>query len=195
MADTQPSAWNIANVLTGVRVLLVPVFVWLLLIDDGASTGPRLAAFAVFAIASITDRLDGELARKRGIVTDFGKVADPIADKALVGAALVGLSMLGELPWWVTVVILVREIGITLIRFRVIHYGVIAASPGGKAKTLLQTFAIALYLLPVGGVVLVLAQVVMGAAVLLTVATGVDYLFRAWRLWTKAHRRPTPESP
>ena len=102
----------------------------------------------VFAVASVTDRLDGDLARRRSLVTDFGKIADPIADKALTGAALIGLSALDELPWWVTVVILVRELGITLLRFWVIRHGVIPASRGGKLKTLLQTVAIGLYVLP-----------------------------------------------
>lgn len=180
--------WNIANVLTGIRVLLVPVFCCLLFVGGGQHTAARVAALVVFAVASITDRLDGELARKYDLVTDFGKIADPVADKALIGAALAGLSLLGELPWWVTIVIAVRELGITALRFWVIRYGVIAASPGGKAKTLLQTFAIGLYLFPAGGVVQVLAHVVMGAALILTVATGIDYLVRAWRLWSAARR-------
>jgi len=124
--------WNIANILTLVRLLLVPVFAVLLLHADGRETWWRLAAAVVFMIASFTDRLDGQLARERGLITDFGKIADPIADKALTGAALVTLSALGELAWWVTVVILAREISVTLLRFWVIRRGVIAASRGGK---------------------------------------------------------------
>jgi CDP-diacylglycerol--glycerol-3-phosphate 3-phosphatidyltransferase len=172
-----PSPYNIANLLTVLRILFVPIFVWLLFADG---TLWRVAALLVFVVASITDRLDGELARKRAIVTDFGKIADPIADKALTGSALVSLSVLGELWWWVTIVILVREIGITLLRFIVIRYGVIPASKGGKVKTMLQVVAIALFILP--GPLDPLRWAVMAAALAVTVATGADYMLRAWRL-------------
>jgi len=179
--------WNIANILTVSRLLLVPVFAFLLLHDGGRETGWRLAAALVFMIASFTDRLDGELARKRGLITDFGKIADPIADKALMGTALVSLSALGELWWWVTVVILVRELGITLLRFWVIRYGVIAASRGGKLKTLLQALAIWISVLPLaavpGGAWLGwIGSVIMGAALVVTVVTGADYVVKAVRL-------------
>ncbi|MFC5180981.1 CDP-diacylglycerol--glycerol-3-phosphate 3-phosphatidyltransferase [Actinomadura harenae] len=173
------SVYNIANLLTMVRILLVPLFVWLLLKD---TTAWRLGAFAVFAAASVTDKIDGDLARKRNLVTDFGKIADPIADKALTGAALVALSVLGQLWWWVTIAILVREIGITLLRFVVIRYGVIPASKGGKLKTTLQILAIGLYVLPLPGFLQPVAWVTMAAALIVTVVTGVDYLFHAWRL-------------
>ena len=129
-----------ANLLTLVRILLVPVFGWLLLAHPH-ETGYRIATVVVFVIASVTDRIDGELARTRGLVTELGKLGDPIADKALMGMALIGLSLLGELAWWVTVVILVREIGITVMRFVVLRHGVIPASRGGKAKTLAQAVA------------------------------------------------------
>ena len=145
---TGPSAWNIANYLTVFRLFLVPVFGWLLLVDDGQNAGYRWAAFGVFAVAMITDRIDGDLARSRGLVTNFGKVLDPIADKALVTMALVGLSIIGEVWWWVTVVVLVREWGITAVRFWVIRHGVMAAGRGGKVKTLLQTFGIGFFLIP-----------------------------------------------
>jgi CDP-diacylglycerol--glycerol-3-phosphate 3-phosphatidyltransferase len=168
---------NIANVLTVVRILLVPVFV-VCLVHGG--TAWRLAALAAFAAASFTDFLDGQLARKRGLVTDFGKIADPIADKALTGSALVVLSSLGELPWWVTGVILFRELGVTGLRFWVISHGVIAASRGGKIKTLLQVIAIALYILP--GPFRIVREVVMAAALIVTVVTGADYVARAARL-------------
>ncbi|WP_020576457.1 CDP-diacylglycerol--glycerol-3-phosphate 3-phosphatidyltransferase [Actinopolymorpha alba] len=180
--SAQPSAWNIANLMTVVRVALVPVFAWLLLREGGTSTTMRVAAFLVFGIAALTDKADGELARRRGLITDFGKIADPLADKALIGTALVGLSILGELPWWVTGIVLVRELGITLLRFWVIRYGVIAASPGGKAKTLLQTIAIGFYLLPLEGFLRLLSEITMGVAVVLTVVTGIDYVVRAVRL-------------
>jgi CDP-diacylglycerol---glycerol-3-phosphate 3-phosphatidyltransferase len=176
------SAWNIANALTLLRLLLVPLFAALLFHDGGDATAWRIAAFVVFVVASATDHIDGDLARRRGLVTDFGKIADPIADKALTGTALVGLSALGELPWWVTAVVLVREIGITLLRFWVIRHGVIPASRGGKVKTALQILAIGLYVLPLEGVARDGAHVVMAIAVLVTVATGVDYVLRAVRL-------------
>ncbi len=176
------SNWNIANALTMLRVVLVPVFGWLLLARGGESNALRIAAFGVFALASITDRIDGEVARARGLVTEFGKMVDPIADKALMGMALVGLSVIDQLPWWITVLILVREIGITLLRLSVIRHGVLPASRGGKIKTALQACAIGLFVLPLGGVAHVIAWVIMIAALVVTLATGVDYVFRALRL-------------
>lgn len=176
------SAWNLANALTGLRLALVPVFWVLLMHDDGTRTSWRVAAFVTFAVASITDRYDGELARRRGLVTDVGKIADPIADKALIGAALVGLWLLGEVSGWVSAVIVVREVAVTVLRFTVIRHGVMAASRGGKVKTLLQAVAIGLYVLPLDGPLHVLAAVVMGVAVVITVVTGMDYLARAVRL-------------
>ena len=176
------SAWNVANGLTTVRILLIPVFVLTLFHGDGHQPGWRVLATVVFAIASITDRFDGEIARRRGIVTEFGKLADPIADKALVGAALIGLSILGDLPWWITVVMLGREAGVTVLRFWVIRHGVIPASRGGKVKTMLQTVAIGLYLLPLSGWLHVVAEIVMLAAVALALVTGIDYVGRALKL-------------
>src|SRR6476469_4609285 len=175
------SAWNLANALTVFRLLLVPVFLVMLFWGTGHETAWRIAAFVVFAIASVTDRIDGEVARKRNSVTEFGKLADPIADKALIGAALIGLSMLGDLPWWVTVVIMVREIGITVLRFAVLRRGVIPASRGGKLKTLVQAVAIGLFVLPLSGTWLTGAWVVMWAAVVLTVLTCADYVVSAVR--------------
>jgi CDP-diacylglycerol--glycerol-3-phosphate 3-phosphatidyltransferase len=171
---------NVANVLTVVRIFLVPVFVFCL---AQGGTAWRLGALAAFGGASFTDFLDGQLARKRGLVTDFGKIADPIADKALTGAALITLSALGELPWWVTGLILVREFGITAMRFAVIRRGVIAASQGGKLKTLLQIIAICLYVLPASaGLPALVKEVVMAAALVVTLVTGVDYVVRAVRM-------------
>ncbi|RSN67960.1 MULTISPECIES: CDP-alcohol phosphatidyltransferase family protein [Actinomadura] len=171
------SVYNIANLLTMLRIALVPLFVWLLFLEG---TGWRLAAFAVFAAASITDKIDGDIARARGLVTDFGKIADPIADKALTGAALISLSVLGELWWWVTAAILVREIGITLLRLVVIRYGVIPASKGGKLKTMLQVIAIGLFILP--GPLDPIRWATMAAALVVTLVTGADYIAQAWRL-------------
>ena len=173
---------NIANALTLLRLLLVPVFVVVLVANGGHSTGWRIWAFVVFAAATITDFVDGDLARSRGLVTDVGKVADPIADKALTGAALIGLSSLGDLPWWVTIVILVREVGVTGLRFFVIRHGVIPASRGGKAKTFLQNIAIGLYLLPLSGWSASLRFWLLAAALVVTVVTGADYVARALRL-------------
>ncbi|WP_290705779.1 MULTISPECIES: CDP-diacylglycerol--glycerol-3-phosphate 3-phosphatidyltransferase [Gordonia] len=178
----QPSAWNIANYLTVLRLLLVPVFVAILFVDDGQSAWWRWAAFVVFVAAAVTDQVDGRLARKYGLVTDFGKIADPIADKALIGAALIGLSILGILPWWVTAVIIARELGVTLLRFWVLRHGVIPASRGGKLKTLLQAIAIGVYLLPLPHPWEWAAHIVMGAALVVTVVTGVEYVYQALAL-------------
>ena len=176
------SAWNVPNALTLVRIGFVPVFLWLLLTQGGDDAVLRVWAAVVFAVATGTDWLDGDLARRKGLVTDFGKIADPIADKALMGAALLGLSWLGELPWWITVVILTRELGITALRFWVIRHGVIPASRGGKLKTALQALGLVLLILPLTGVLHTAGLVVMYAAVLVTVVTGVDYLLQALRL-------------
>jgi CDP-diacylglycerol---glycerol-3-phosphate 3-phosphatidyltransferase len=181
---------NIANGLTLLRLLLVPVFAWALVQQHGTDTGWRIAAFVIFVVASVTDRLDGDLARRRNLVTEVGKMADPIADKALTGTALVGLSALDLLPWWVTTVILVREVGITLLRFWVIRHGVIPASRGGKYKTFLQSVAIGLYLLPLQDWLATAAAWVMGAALVLTVVTGVDYVIRAFALRRAAEPHP-----
>jgi CDP-diacylglycerol--glycerol-3-phosphate 3-phosphatidyltransferase len=176
-AAAAPGLINVANALTVFRLCLVPVFIVFLL---AGGDGWRIAACAIFGLASATDFLDGELARRRGLITDFGKIADPIADKALTGSALVVLSATGELPWWVTGVILFRELAVTGLRFWVISHGVIAASRGGKAKTLLQVIAIALYILP--GPFGVVRELVMAAALVVTVVTGADYAVRAVRL-------------
>lgn len=179
---------NLPNALTVLRLILVPVFLLALFAEGGHDATWRWIAWAVFALAAITDRYDGHIARKRGQVTDFGKIADPIADKALTGSAMIGLSMLGDLAWWITLVVLVREIGITLLRLAVIRYGVIAASPGGKAKTFVQIIAIGLYILPLPESVQWIAAGTMGLAVILTVVTGIDYVIRAALLYSRAHR-------
>jgi CDP-diacylglycerol---glycerol-3-phosphate 3-phosphatidyltransferase len=180
---------NIANGLTAARLVLVPVFVGFLVADTTAS---RVVAFIAFVAASVTDFLDGRVARRRGLITDFGKIADPIADKALTGSALITLSALGELPWWVTGVILFREVGVTALRFWVIRRGVIPASRGGKLKTLLQVVAIGLYVLP--GPLGLGRQIVMAAAVVVTVVTGGDYVARAVTLHRAGGRGPQKAS-
>jgi CDP-diacylglycerol--glycerol-3-phosphate 3-phosphatidyltransferase len=182
---------NLANFLTGVRFVLVPVFLAALFAGDGHETGWRVTAFVIFTVAVITDRFDGALARSYGMVTEFGKLADPIADKALIGSALVGLSMIGDLPWWVTLVVLARELGITVLRFAVLRHGVIPASRGGKVKTLVQAVAIGLFVLPLAawpGPWVEVAWVIMAAAVVLTVLTGADYVLSAVR---DSRGRPT----
>ncbi|MFJ4471540.1 CDP-diacylglycerol--glycerol-3-phosphate 3-phosphatidyltransferase [Streptomyces sp. NPDC089424] len=178
-AVNQASVWNVANLLTMLRLLLVPGFVALMLADGGYDPAWRSLAWAAFAIAMITDLFDGHLARTYNLVTDFGKIADPIADKAIMGAALICLSALGDLPWWVTAVILGRELGITLLRFLVIRYGVIPASRGGKLKTLTQGVAVGMYVLALTGWLATLRFWVMAAAVVLTVVTGLDYVRQA----------------
>ena len=174
---------NLPNALTVLRVLCVPLLAVLLWLDQGANGPARDAAAVLFVVAALTDLVDGAIARRYGLVTTFGKVADPIADKALTGVALISLSLLGELPWWVTLVILAREIGVTALRFWVIEHGVIPASRGGKAKTVAQTVAIAMYLADMPWDWWSTASAVaMGIALVLTVVTGIDYVVRALRL-------------
>jgi CDP-diacylglycerol--glycerol-3-phosphate 3-phosphatidyltransferase len=187
-----PSLWNVPNLLTTIRLLLVPVLGWLLLARDGHDASLRSWAAAVFAAAILTDRYDGAIARRNNLVTEFGKLMDPIADKALTGMGFVGLSIIGELWWWVTIVVLAREALITLLRFWVIRHGVIPASMGGKVKTTLQALALFGLILPfrmatgdwhsVGQALWWASVVVMAVAVVVTVATGFDYVGRAVRL-------------
>lgn len=175
--DAQPSNFNLPNILTSLRILFIPVFVWLVLsIPQGI--GWQWAAFGLFALLMFTDKLDGDIARARGLVTNFGKIADPIADKALMSAALISLNILGWLPIWVTVLILVREFGITFWRMYMLRRGlVVPASKGGKLKTVLQTVAVGLYLLPLPEWMDTVAFIVMLAAVISTVFTGLQYLW------------------
>jgi CDP-diacylglycerol---glycerol-3-phosphate 3-phosphatidyltransferase len=173
---------NAANALTASRLALVPVFIVLVVVSAMVHPGWRAAACLVFLAASLTDFVDGWIARRYGLVTSFGKVADPIADKALTGTALVLLSAYGVLPWWVTGVILAREFGVTGLRFWVIRQGVIPASRGGKLKTGLQTAAIAWYLWPFPAPLDLAAPWLMGVAVVVTLVTGADYAVRAARL-------------
>jgi CDP-diacylglycerol--glycerol-3-phosphate 3-phosphatidyltransferase len=184
-AAHQPSNLNIANALTVVRIAGVPLFGWLLLTQDGESIGYRVASWVAFALLMITDRIDGDLARKYDLVTDFGKLADPIADKALTGMAFVGLSIIFDswLFWVITIVVLVREWGITLMRFAIKKYDVMPASQGGKIKTTLQAFAIGGFLLPLEiwnnpftDLLLFVTWVFMAGAVAVTVVTGVMYV-------------------
>lgn len=193
-ATPPPSNWNLPNALTTLRIAMVPFFAWALLVDGGDSVVWRLVAYGIFVGAMITDKIDGDLARSRNLVTNFGKIADPIADKALTGMAFVGLSIVGDLWWAVTIVVLLREWGVTALRFWVIRHGVMAASAGGKLKTVLQTGALALLVLPLrdpdlpgawavaGEVVWWVGALLMAAAVVVTVVTGVDYVVKALRV-------------
>ncbi|GAB3059762.1 hypothetical protein GCM10027053_22200 [Intrasporangium mesophilum] len=183
----RPTDWNLPNALTVLRFLLVPVYGVLLFLDGGTDPWWRFWAWVVFALAAVTDGVDGKLARRRGEITNFGKVADPIADKALTGTAFIGLSVLGVVWWWVTVVILVREVGITVLRFVIIRHGVMPAGRGGKLKTMLQTLSLGaltfpLWVLPFGQAWTYAAYVILGAALVMTVVSGVDYVFKAARL-------------
>ncbi|KGM12322.1 CDP-diacylglycerol--glycerol-3-phosphate 3-phosphatidyltransferase, partial [Cellulomonas bogoriensis] len=192
MVAARTSVWNLANGVTVARIALVPLVLVALLTDDGTGTR-RWVAAALFALAAGTDRLDGYLARRLDQVTDWGKLVDPIADKLLIGGSLVALSWVGDLPWWVTVVVLVRELGITAMRLAVLRYVVIPASRGGKLKTVLQSVGIGLFVLPLAAlpaVVTVVAWVVVLLAVAVTVVTGVDYLVRGWRVRRAAVREP-----
>ncbi|MGA7688443.1 MAG: CDP-diacylglycerol--glycerol-3-phosphate 3-phosphatidyltransferase [Jiangellales bacterium] len=177
--EPEPSAWNLPNALTTLRLVLVPLFAWLLLREDGTDPASRIGAVVVFVLAMITDYVDGKIARERGLVTSFGKIVDPIADKALIGTALIGLSILGQVPWWVTGIILLREIGVTLLRFVVIRHGVMPAGRGGKTKTVLQTITLVLLMLPLPDSWSWLTTSLLAATVVVTVATGVDYVASA----------------
>lgn len=194
MVNDAPSPWNVANYVTMVRIAMVPFFAWALVAEDGESVTWRIVATIIFVVAALSDKVDGYLARSRGLITDLGKILDPIADKLLIGTALVLLWWpLGELLWWVPVVILARELGITLMRMAVLKYAVMPASRGGKLKTVLQAVAITAFLLPRADLpwLTVVAWIVMVAAVLVTVVTGLDYAYQGWKI----RRTARPTSP
>ena len=182
---SQVSNGNIANIITVVRILLAPLFVWLVLLDDGEHGIWRFIAAGLFIAAIATDGLDGALARKRNLLTNSGIILDPIADKILIGGALIALALVAELPWWVVIVILAREIGITLFRLMALADRVIPASRGGKLKTVLQAVTLSSWLVPtwllLGSWVFILNWVLMGAVIVVTVATGLDYLVKGLR--------------
>ena len=187
------SAGNLANIITVFRMLLAPVFIVLLLLDAGEDGYLRYIAAGLFVFASATDGVDGFLARRRNLVTDAGKLLDPIADKLLTGGALVSLSILGELPWWVTGVILLREIGITVLRFVALRDHVIAASVLGKVKTWVQIIAISFAIVPLwnffGDGMHVVNAVLMTLAVVITLVSGGEYL------WQARKGRPAENAP
>ena len=180
-----PSNWNLPNALTTLRIVMVPFFGWALLVDGGDSVVWRVVAWVIFVLAMITDKVDGDLARKHNLITNFGKIADPIADKAMTGMAFIGLSIIGELWWWVTIVVLIRELGVTIARLSIAKHVVIAASQSGKLKTLTQVFALGGFIGPFkhlsgawevpGDVVWWVSAVLMGVAVVLTITSGLEF--------------------
>ena len=189
--SAKPSTWNLPNALTTLRILMVPLFGWALLQDGGDSVGWRVTAFVIFTLAMITDKIDGDIARARNLVTDFGKIADPIADKAITGMAFIGLSIVGDIWWWVTILVLVREWSITFARVSVMKYVVIPAAQSGKIKTALQGVALAGLSLPMrqvdgwmdlpGEVLFYASQVLLAAAVVMTLWSGYEFYREAWR--------------
>lgn len=194
-SETGPPAkqsnWSAPNIITSARIVATPFFIWMLLADDGQMGALRWAAAAFFVLAIATDAWDGHIARSRGLVTDLGKLLDPIADKFLTGGALVGLSILGELPWWITIVVLVRELGVTIHRLFEARSVVVAAAWMGKLKTVAQSVAISLALFPFASLlegtdfflwVVLLNIITMSAAVVLTIASGIDYVVNFFRM-------------
>ena len=186
------SNWNLPNVLTGVRIVMVPFFAYTLLHDGGDSVGWRAAAFVLFVGAMITDKIDGDIARARNLVTNFGKIADPIADKALTGMAFIGLSLVGDIWWWVTIVVLLREWSVTLLRLSILKQVVVAAAQSGKVKTVLQAIALSTLCLPLrqvtgepwetlGPAVFYLAQVTLAGAVAVTIWSGFEFFRDVWQ--------------
>ena len=173
----KPSNWNLPNFLTSLRIIVIPLFAWLTLKGETENNAFAWWALVVFILLMITDKLDGDIARARGLVTDFGKIADPIADKALMTTAFVCFNIIGILPWWVTALIVLREFGITIWRFFQLRAGnVVPASKGGKLKTALQTVAVALYLCPFPSWMDIPSQIVMYAALIVRVGTILQYL-------------------
>jgi CDP-diacylglycerol---glycerol-3-phosphate 3-phosphatidyltransferase len=186
------SNFNIANVLTTLRIVMVPFFGWALLVDGGNDPFWRWVAFGLFAVAMITDKIDGDLARKHNLVTDFGKIADPIADKAITGMAFIGLSIVGDIWWWVTILVLLREWSVTLLRLSILKQVVVAAAWSGKVKTVLQAVALSTLCLPLrqvtgepwdtlGNVIFYTAQVVLAGAVVVTMWSGYEFFRDVWR--------------
>jgi CDP-diacylglycerol--glycerol-3-phosphate 3-phosphatidyltransferase len=191
------SNWNLPNALTTLRIVLVPFFGWALLMDGGDSILWRTVAAGIFAVAMITDKVDGDIARSRGLITDFGKIADPIADKAITGMALIALSIVGDVWWWVTIVVLLREWSVTLLRLSILKDVVIAAAQSGKIKTTFQGVALGLLVLPLphgdahggefdrfgtaGEVVFYAGQVFLVGAVVMTLWSGYEFFRDVWR--------------
>jgi CDP-diacylglycerol--glycerol-3-phosphate 3-phosphatidyltransferase len=208
MSDVPPTSaqpavsnWNLPNVLTGLRIVLVPFFGFALLHDGGDSILWRCIATALFFVAMVTDKIDGDIARSRNLVTNFGKIADPIADKAMTGMAFIGLSIVGDVWWWVTAVVLLREWAVTLLRLSILRRVVVAAAQSGKVKTVLQAIALTWLTLPLrqvhpplhgtGVVLFYLAEVALAAAVAMTMWSGYEFFRDVWRQRTVLRARPS----
>jgi CDP-diacylglycerol--glycerol-3-phosphate 3-phosphatidyltransferase len=195
VVPAKPSNYNLPNALTTLRILLVPFFGAALLMDGGESIGWRLTAFAIFVVAMITDKIDGDIARSRGLITDFGKIADPIADKAMTGMAFVGLAVIFDSPWWWvgTIAVLIREWSVTLLRLSILKRMVVAADTLGKWKTTFQVIGLSGLILPFrdpglpgwmetpGELLYYLAVLLVGVAVVLTMVSGAQFFQGVWR--------------
>lgn len=193
---TKPSNWNVPNALTTLRIVLVPVYGWALLHDGGDSITWRTIAWGIFFVAMVTDKVDGDLARKHNLITGFGKIADPIADKAITGMAFIGLAIIMN-TWWmwtIAIVVLVREWAVTLLRLSVLKAVVIAAAQSGKWKTAAQGLALGLLTLPLlevgdkvgwldvpGEVTYGLAVALLLIAFALTLWSGYEFFRDVWR--------------
>lgn len=177
----RPDDLNLPNTITILRILLLPFCIYALFKNGGDDFTWRIIAWSLFFVVGMTDILDGKLARSRNSVTEFGKLLDPIADKAVIGSAMISLSILGFLPWWITAFILFREIGITIFRLIVMNKGVIPANRGGKIKTLFQSFAVGFYILPLPDSLYWFRNIFMAIAIVLTFLTGFWYLAAARR--------------
>ncbi|HWJ82788.1 MAG TPA: CDP-alcohol phosphatidyltransferase family protein [Nocardioides sp.] len=194
MTETQTvSNWNVPNALTTLRIVLVPFYGWALLVDGGDSVLWRCVAWGIFAVAMVTDKIDGDIARKRNLITDFGKIADPIADKAITGMAFIGLAIIID-TWWmwaVTAVVLVREWTVTLLRLSILKRVVIPAAQSGKVKTTAQGAGLGLLTLPLlevdgsldlaGEITYVVALGILGIAVVLTITSGYEFFRAVWK--------------
>lgn len=167
---------NLPNALTIARILALPFCAWALFKNGGNDPDWQIIAWCMFFVVGMTDVLDGRIARKRNQISSFGTLLDPIADKAFIATALIGLSILEKMPWWVTIVILAREVGITLLRFAVIKQGIIAASKGGKIKSLLQNFSVGFYILPLPEYLFIPRDILLGVAIVLTMTSGYEYI-------------------
>ena len=169
------------NAITIARIFITPIGVYLITFNDAPH---RLWAYLILLLVAVSDVYDGRLARARNQVTELGKLLDPIADKFLIGATSIALSLLDLMPWWITILLLIRELGITVFRFVVIKDGVIPANRGGKLKTLLQNLGIGWYLLPLPDSFGDAKLLWMVITLALTYVTGWRYL-SDWRSSTK----------
>ncbi len=184
--SSKNSPWNVPNAITVARILAVPFFIWSLVAIADTESPMRWVSVLIFIVIMASDGIDGAIARKHGLITNLGKILDPIADKALLGGALIALSILGEIAWWVTVVILVRELGITIYRLIVIKKRVIAASGGGKLKTIVQAIMVGFVVSPLtawfpGDAYLAFEIALINIATILTIYSGLQYMIAAAR--------------